>query len=79
MSSKFYVYVIFIFLSPKFFNKPITMKKGKHALYMILLELAYVSYGMPPTIPPNSTPQFDVELLFWSKIVDVCKYGGVLK
>ena len=55
------------------------MKKGGHALFAIPLELAYGSYGMPPTIPLNATLQFDVELLSQTNIVDVCKDGGILK
>ncbi|KAH9297279.1 hypothetical protein KI387_028961, partial [Taxus chinensis] len=55
----------------------ITMKKGENALFTIPPELAYGSAGMPPTVPPNATLQFDVELLSW--IVDLCEDGGILK
>uniref|UniRef100_A0A6N2LE19 peptidylprolyl isomerase n=1 Tax=Salix viminalis TaxID=40686 RepID=A0A6N2LE19_SALVM len=56
-----------------------TMKKGENALFTIPAELAYGSSGSPPTIPPNATLQFDVELLSWSSIKDICKDGGIFK
>ncbi|KAB5569786.1 hypothetical protein DKX38_003579 [Salix brachista] len=56
-----------------------TMKKGENALFTIPAELAYGSSGSPPTIPSNATLQFDVELLSWSSIKDICKDGGIFK
>ncbi|CAI9297453.1 unnamed protein product [Lactuca saligna] len=56
-----------------------TMKKGENALFTIPAELAYGASGSPPTIPPNATLQFDVQLLSWSSVKDICKDGGIFK
>ncbi|CAL9122294.1 unnamed protein product [Musa textilis] len=56
-----------------------TMKKGENAIFTIPPELAYGPSGSPPTIPPDATLQFDVELLSWTSVKDICKDGGIFK
>lgn len=56
-----------------------TMKKGENSIFTIPHELAYGESGSPPTIPPSATLRFDVELLSWTSVKDICKDGGIFK
>lgn len=42
-----------------------TMKKGERAILTCASDYAYGTAGSPPTIPPDSTLKFDVEVLGW--------------
>jgi len=55
-----------------------TMKKGERAMLICAPEYAYGQAGSPPTIPPDSTLKFDVEVLGWKgEDLSPKKDGGV--
>ncbi|XP_028796740.1 peptidyl-prolyl cis-trans isomerase FKBP62-like [Neltuma alba] len=56
----------------------ITMKMGEVALFTLPAESSN-EVGNSGSIPPNSVVQFEVELISWIKVVDVCKDGGIIK
>lgn len=54
------------------------MRKGEVASFMLHPELAYGVSGTSG-VPPDSTVRFEVELLSWITVVDICKDGGIIK
>lgn len=57
----------------------VTMKKGEVALFTMPAELGYGVGGLEGVVPPNSVVQFEVELISWITVVDVCKDCGIIK
>lgn len=55
-----------------------TMTKGETALFTLPPELAYGVTGTDG-VPPNTVTLFEVELISWITVVDVCKDGGIIK
>lgn len=57
------------------------MKKGEKAMLTISPEYGYGEQGSPPSIPPNATLHFEVELLSWHSVKDITptKDGGIIK
>ena len=55
-----------------------TMTKGEKCILTCRPENAYGKDGSPPSIPPDSTLRFEVELFQWQG-EDITKDGGVFK
>ena len=58
-----------------------TMRKGEKSILTCKSEYAYGETGSSPTIGPNATLIFEVELLHWKSTKDITEegQGGVLK
>eukprot|EP00210_Caulerpa_lentillifera_P001231 g1187.t1 len=56
-----------------------TMKKGEKSILTCKPEYAYGSSGSPPTIPPDATLNFEIELLHWKNVSDLTGDEGVIK
>ncbi|XWS24093.1 hypothetical protein CRYUN_Cryun28dG0071400 [Craigia yunnanensis] len=56
----------------------ITMKKGECALFTLPPDFGYGAEGRDG-VPPDSLIQFEMELLSWITVVDICKDGGIIK
>lgn len=56
----------------------VTMRKGERALFTLPSETGLGSSDTE-TVSSNSVVQFEVELVSWITVVDVCKDGGIIK
>lgn len=56
-----------------------TMRRGEKSKLRCASDYAYGSRGHPPTIPGGATLDFEVELLSWKSVNDLCGDGGVVK
>lgn len=56
----------------------VTMRKGERALFTLPSETGLGSSDTE-TVSSNSVVKFEVELVSWITVVDVCKDGGIIK
>ncbi|XP_045516149.1 FK506-binding protein 59 [Pieris brassicae] len=57
-----------------------TMKKGEVCVLTCAPEYAYGAQGSPPKIPPNSTLQFEIEMINWkAEDLSPAKNKGILR
>ncbi|NEU34406.1 FKBP-type peptidyl-prolyl cis-trans isomerase, partial [bacterium LRH843] len=57
-----------------------TMKKGEMCVLTCKSEYAYGKSGSPPTIPPDATLIFEIEMLDWeAEDLSSKKDGGILR
>ncbi|XP_078430511.1 70 kDa peptidyl-prolyl isomerase-like [Wolffia australiana] len=56
----------------------VTMRKEEISLFTLPSEQGYGDVG-PDCIPLGSDLQYEVELISWLSVVDVCKDGGIVK
>lgn len=54
------------------------MNKGELALFTLPSSLGYGESGAQG-VPPGADIQFEVELISWIAVVDICKDGGIVK
>ncbi|KAH9625145.1 hypothetical protein KSS87_022406 [Heliosperma pusillum] len=55
-----------------------TMKQGEVALFTLPSEMAYED-AAPGKVPADATVQFEVALISWITVVDICRDGGIVK
>ncbi|KAJ8641324.1 hypothetical protein MRB53_018018 [Persea americana] len=56
----------------------VTMKKGETALFTLPSNFCNESVG-DHGVPSNLDLQFEVELISWIRVIDICKDGGIIK
>lgn len=56
----------------------VTMKKGELALFTLPSSLGYGNVGAHG-VSPGADLQYEVELVSWLTVVDICKDGGIVK
>ena len=56
----------------------VTMTQEEIALFTVPPHLGYGEAGRQG-VPPNSVVQFQVQLISWITVVDVCRDGGIIK
>jgi len=56
-----------------------TMERGEKCSLTCKPEYAYGAAGAPPSIPPNATLEFEVELISWKSENDLFGDGGVIR
>lgn len=56
----------------------VTMRKGEISLFTVPSALGYGDAGAHGVLP-GSDLQYEVELISWLAVVDVCKDGGIMK
>ncbi|CAL5382099.1 unnamed protein product [Camellia sinensis] len=54
------------------------MKKGDRTVFMLAPHLGYGATDRN-SVPLNCVIQFEVDLISWITVVDVCKDGGIIK
>lgn len=55
------------------------MRLGEIALFTVPPKLTQGIQDTFPSIPADATLQFEIELISWLKVVDVCEDGGIIK
>lgn len=56
----------------------VTMRKGERALFILPSETGFGSTDLD-AVASKTVVQFEVELVSWISVVDVCKDGGIIK
>lgn len=56
----------------------VTMRKGETALFTLPMDTDFGSTDLD-AVSSNSVVQYEVELVSWIRVVDVCKDGGIIK